>query len=335
MVPKERMKKTIIITTINKKTECIQRYQTMKDWNIIVVGDRKSRHIRSAGNLVFLSAKDQEKLGYKIVKSCPYDHYARKNIGYLYAIQMGADVIYDTDDDNIPHKNWGLKPFSCKDILRSDRKFINIYRYFHKSKIWPRGFPLDEISKENASAVTKRRKDVKIAVWQGMADLDPDVDAIYRLLFPQPVTFKSSRPVALDKWHYCPFNSQNTYWTRAAFPFLYLPSTVSFRFTDILRGYIAQRLFWELDHHLGFMGPTVYQKRNAHDLMRDFKDEVTCYLDVKPVVRLLDSLDLDADPLGSLKKVFHSLVSAKFVRPEEQRLVNAWIADFRNCAPSR
>ena len=32
----------------------------------------------------------------------PWNHFGRKNVGFLYAIAHGAHVIYDTDDDNIP-----------------------------------------------------------------------------------------------------------------------------------------------------------------------------------------------------------------------------------------
>ena len=53
-------------------------------------------------NCVFLSVEKQKTLGYRIHDLIPYKSYARKNIGYLYAIQHGAKVIYETDDDNCP-----------------------------------------------------------------------------------------------------------------------------------------------------------------------------------------------------------------------------------------
>ncbi len=37
----------------------------------------------------------------------PHDHYARKNMGYLYAIRAGYSVIVESDDDNIPSGNDG------------------------------------------------------------------------------------------------------------------------------------------------------------------------------------------------------------------------------------
>ena len=38
---------------------------------------------------------------------------------------------------------------------------------------------------------------------------------------------------------YSPFNSQNTLWRKELLPLAYLPSKVTFRYTDILRGMIA------------------------------------------------------------------------------------------------
>ena len=35
----------------------------------------------------------------------PYRHYCRKNLGYLYAIRHGAQVILETDDDNFPYED--------------------------------------------------------------------------------------------------------------------------------------------------------------------------------------------------------------------------------------
>ena len=53
-------------------------------------------------NVVFLDVEKQKQLGYKVHSMLKYKSYTRKNIGYLYAIQHGAKIIYETDDDNSP-----------------------------------------------------------------------------------------------------------------------------------------------------------------------------------------------------------------------------------------
>lgn len=323
------MKKFIIITTINKKTKAIQKFSDLlKDWEIILVGDKKSENIKNEGNIIFLSIEDQEKLNFKTVKISPYNHYSRKNIGYLYAIKLGADIIYDTDDDNIPYDDWFFTDFKYSEQIISEGNFLNTYKHFTKENIWPRGYPLDEI--QTKIKIKKILSDVKVGVWQGLADIDPDVDAIFRLTTGKQITFDKNESLVLGKNTYCPFNSQNTLWHKDSFNLLYLPSTVSFRFTDILRGYIAQRLLWENDYHLGFTRATVYQERNDHDLMRDFKDEVECYLNTKTIVSILENLNLNSNYPNGLKKTYETLANKNLVNQTELKILDAWTEDLQN-----
>lgn len=322
------MNRYIIITTINPKSEGIARFERMDGWNIVVVGDKKSQPIESSGNLTFLSVDEQRELRYDLVDVCPHNHYTRKNIGYLYAMQHGAEVIYDTDDDNLPYESWRLLDFVCKRKIVSALKFVNVYEYFTEELIWPRGYPLDEIHKKNDLS-TKEIPPVEVGIWQGLADNDPDVDAIYRLTVNRAVKFQDNPPVVIERGYYCPFNSQNTFWSKRTFPYLYLPATTSFRFTDILRGYIAQRLLWEQDLRLGFTAATVYQKRNEHELMQDFRDEVECYLHTKQIVNLLDSLDLTSQPFSNLEAVYDNLSGNGLINNKELSILEAWLSDIK------
>ena len=54
-------------------------------------------------NVVFLSVRDQRSMATrfpKLFELIPWNHFGRKNIGYLFAIEQGAEVIWDFDDDN-------------------------------------------------------------------------------------------------------------------------------------------------------------------------------------------------------------------------------------------
>lgn len=42
--------------------------------------------------VIYLTPEDQEKLPYRIVSLLPWNHFGRKNIGYLYAVHHGATV---------------------------------------------------------------------------------------------------------------------------------------------------------------------------------------------------------------------------------------------------
>ena len=55
------MNKFIVITSINKKTEAIKKYDKNGDWNLIVIGDKKTPNIKLS-NGIYLSLRDQKKL---------------------------------------------------------------------------------------------------------------------------------------------------------------------------------------------------------------------------------------------------------------------------------
>ena len=75
-------------------------------------------------NIIFLSENDQNKMNVDFINDMPWHSFGRKNIGYLYAIANGAQVIWDFDDDNIL-KFW-LKGATPDDALEIDSFVGNI-----------------------------------------------------------------------------------------------------------------------------------------------------------------------------------------------------------------
>ncbi len=325
------MSRFIVITTIHDKTQAIVEIEKLDGWHIVLVGDVKSVPVKSTDKLTFLSINDQEKLGFALTALSNKNHYARKNIGYLFAIKNGAEIIYDTDDDNIPYPGWSFPDFKCDRICTSKNKFINAYKLFTDELIWPRGFPLDEISNQESYKLNNSNS-LNIGIWQGMADNEPDVDAIYRLVFNKSIKFNSTAPFCLPRNSYCPINSQNTLWKKELFYLLYLPNTVSFRFTDILRGYIAQRLLWQHNLLTGFTGATVYQERNPHNLMNDFRDEIIFYTRTKEIVELLEYMSLTSSSNENIFLVYEKLYQNKIVTKPELALCKAWLSDLSQFA---
>lgn len=281
-----RHDKWIIITSINHPTEDVKKLAGLTDWKVVVVGDTKSPGNWSYPNCIFLDIKEQLKLGYKSTQLIEFKSYARKSIGYLYAIQHGAKVIYDTDDDNSPTTgNIGFDPDSKLEYLvyqASNQQTVNPYVHFGQSTVWPRGYPLDRISDEPLYSFKQCRQQ-RALVQQGVVNGDPDVDAIYRLTRKDSsvdlkIEFDSDAPpVLLPTSVMAPYNSQNTLHLYDAFWGLVLPQTVTFRVCDIWRGYWAQRLLWEINGHLAFFPPNAYTYRNAHNYLLDFIDENDLY----------------------------------------------------------
>jgi hypothetical protein len=323
------MERAIIITSIHGVTKAVEKFLSFDDWEVILVGDRKTPKINQDKhqNLTYLSIKDQKSLPGHLHK-LPYNHYCRKNLGYLYAIIEGASVIADTDDDNYPKADWKEWPSNkTKARTISDTTFTNVYQYFTDEFVWPRGFPLNELTSEQATPDTDEIDFDEVGVIQGLADVEPDVDAIFRLVFDQEIEFHNDDPIVLEPGTYCPFNSQNTLWpSEQIYPYLYLPSTVSFRFTDILRGYIAQRGLWAADKKLAFNKASVIQDRNVHDLMADFKSEIPCYTQTKKAVTLLDGLELAGDPLADIRTIYTTLEKENIVEPRELEYLDHWLS---------
>ena len=329
-------KKALVITTIASSKHPIlkkfARISLKENIDFIVIGDKKSPSKFSLKGANYFSLQKQKSLKFKLSKILPINHYSRKNLGYLLAIQKNPETIFETDDDNIPLKN-----FFSKNLLKKQKTFVsknagwvNVYRFFTKQYIWPRGFALEELQ----APLTRKFKLSKVVspIQQGLADKNPDVDAIYRLTCKLPITFNSTKNISLGNGSICPFNSQNTSWLREAYPLMYLPSYCSFRMTDIWRSFIAQRVAWTCGWSVLFHSSTVVQERNEHNLMKDFKDEISGYENNFMIMKNLMKLKLKP----GVKNIKHNmilcykeLIHMKLLDKKEMKLLNAWFLDLK------
>jgi hypothetical protein len=330
-------KRALVVTSVagddHPVLKSIAKDSIANSVDFIMVGDAKSPDSFRLEGCEYLSLEDQRNLDFRFSALAPVSHYSRKNIGYLLAFRKGYREIQETDDDNIP-----LQPFWLDyDFDRHGEGFentgwTNIYRYFTDTFIWPRGFPLDRIREKNE--ITPSRLNTFCPIIQGMADENPDVDAIYRLTMELPVHFnKTERFYILGSGAWCPFNSQNTLWEKSAFPLLYLPSYCSFRMTDIRRSFVAQRICWEYGWGVLFHHPTVYQIRNDHRLLKDFEDEIPGYLQNGYIAVELEKLTLDSRPgsiYDNLLTCYQRLVEINVIGKEEIPLLEAWIHDCKS-----
>ena len=70
-----------------------------------------------------MSGTDQVKINSTFIRQLPWNSFGRKNVGYVYAISQGAEVIFDFDDDNII-KFWmkDASPDPVMDINNFDQR---------------------------------------------------------------------------------------------------------------------------------------------------------------------------------------------------------------------
>jgi hypothetical protein len=319
----------IVITSIFPPTEAVGAFARVDGWSGVMVGDRKTPPGWCADGVEYLSPEWQEQSAFSLAAEIPWNHYSRKMIGYLHAMASQAVAIADTDDDNVPYRHWGFPPAAGTFEVATSAPFYNVYSRYTSSRIWPRGYPLRFV--RDCTAPKFARAEARVGIWQALADDEPDVDAIYRLTVGERVFFEDDEPIVLDEGTICPFNSQNTLFFAEAFPLLYLPTTVTFRFTDILRSLVAQPILWAAGLRLGFLGATVRQERNDHDSLHDFASEVPVYLHSQAAVAVVREAVSPARTIEvNLRAAYGALADASIVEHRELDALDAWIADLES-----
>jgi len=328
----------IIVTSISEPNPVLRSLAegaSRHGLSFIVVGDLKTPEFAING-CSYYDVASQIATDFEYAKLCPTHSYARKNIGYLLAIRGGVDWVAETDDDNFPRESfWSPRTQQVSGTKVTSEQngsvdWCNVYDFFSRDTfIYPRGFPIELAKERHKSPPPTVTWEGFSPIQQGLADGNPDVDAIYRMLYPLPVTFETRSPVALGKSVYCPFNSQNTTFFREAFPLLYLPAHCSFRMTDIWRSFVAQRVLQSCGWSLTFHNATVWQERNEHDLLCDFEQEIPGYLNNRRIVDTLAALELKPFALvENLTLCYEALIELGVVGAEERTLLNAWLNDL-------
>ena len=191
---KYKYDKWIIIFTKNPPTQIIDYLvNTLIDWKILIIANETSidkdwYKFKNSNTLIYLSLQDQQKLNYNSIRYISLTSYARKNIGYLFAIEHGAKEIYEIDDEIII-KNINKeiifnnsKYFSRVSIgINNNSKMINPYAYFGIKDIWPRGFLINDIGYDNNVFFNYELKQIKLKplIYQGLLNGEPDIDDIF------------------------------------------------------------------------------------------------------------------------------------------------------------
>ena len=327
------MSKFIVITTINKITEAVKKYDSNKEWNLIVVGDKKTPKI-NLKNGIYLSLKDQNKLGFKCEKNIPINSYQRINLGYLYAIKNKAEVIASIDDDNIPLSNWGKNIKVNKSInskfLTSKNKAIDILytqKNITKKNIWHRGFPIDLLNKRFEQKILKKNH-CHIDVEAGLWNTEPDVDAICRIANgPFKLKFRNQNFV-IDNKRYSPFDTQNVMFSKRIMPAMCVLFGIG-RMCDIWASFITQRIMRDLNSYLYFTGPTVNHIRNVHNLTNDLFEETLGLKYTNILLKTLDNITFKGtkNVLDMYKVVIDEVFKLKFINKEMNKFQNLWLED--------
>jgi hypothetical protein len=284
------MKKVIVTTTINPPTKAIHKFEAMKDWDLVVIGDLKTPRDYRLGRGVYLDPSAQEKYDKDLSDAIGWNCIQRRNFGLLVAQDMKADVVAVVDDDNIPLAGWGENLMVGKEVevnyYETDLPAFDPIGATNHAQLWHRGYPLQLLPKRDYSRKTKKRVhiDVQADFWNG----DPDIDAVCRMEHAPECDFDPKVfPIASNRLS--PFNSQNTFITGSMLKDYFLYPHVG-RMDDIWAAYYVQAK----GYRVAYGKASVYQDRNIHDPVRDMKQE---YLGYENNLAIVHELPKNADAL--------------------------------------
>lgn len=198
------------------------------------------------GSCVYLSAQEQASLPYRSVAPLPdgsKKQCSGRNVGYLYAIHHGAQVIGDIDetqshlDDSLPlpkkiraREMMDFNPFL--DPPENRPAVVNPYRFFGLSSLRPRGFPLERNDTADYTwqpwSFGKKHSpipdgvEVTIPIQQGLYLKHPDATISSserefkdRSYFARPLPWQP--PIAIDKGSFTPLLGRNSFFHHEAF----------------------------------------------------------------------------------------------------------------------
>lgn len=286
------MKKVIVTTTINPPTEAVNRFQAMEDWELVVIGDKKTPPGYKLQRGTYVTPDEQEEMAKELSDAIGWNCIQRRNLGLLWAHQQKADIVAVVDDDNIPYEDWGKELMIGREVevnfYETDLPAFDPVGATNHSKIWHRGYPLQLLPKRDYSRRSRKtvHVDVQADFWNG----DPDIDAICRMEHAPECTFdEACFPIASNKM--APFNSQNTFMKGSLLKDYFLFPHIG-RMDDIWAAYYVQAK----GSKVVFAKASVYQDRNVHDLVRDMKAE---YIGYENNMKLIP--DLAEDPQRILK----------------------------------
>lgn len=133
--------------------------------------------------------------------------------------------------------------------------------------LWHRGFPLQLVAARDHSDHVDTVETVRIQAdfWDG----DPDIDAVCRMIHRPACSFDPAG-FPFTSRAFAPFNSQNTFMESGLLPDYFMVPGIG-RMDDIWGAYYLQA---QTGVRPVFCPASVEQRRNEHDITRDFSLEV-------------------------------------------------------------
>ncbi|XP_027168844.1 probable glycosyltransferase STELLO2 [Coffea eugenioides] len=342
-----RSEKWIVVSVSDYPSDSLRKLGKIKGWQLLAVGNSNTPKDWALKGTIYLSLEMQAQLGFRVVDYLPYDSYVRKSVGYLFAIQHGAKKIFDVDDrgevmdDDIgKHFDVELIGEEAKQevILQYshenlNRTVVNPYVHFGQRSVWPRGLPLENVGEIGHEEYYTEVFGGRQFIQQGISNGLPDVDSVFYFtrktgLEAFDIRFDEHAPkVALPQGMMVPVNSFNTIFHSSAFWALMLPVSVSSMASDVLRGYWAQRLLWEIGGYVVVYPPTIhrYDRIEAYP----FSEEKDLHVNVGRLIKFLVSWRSDKHNLfEKVLQLSYVMAEEGFWTEKDVKFTAAWLQDL-------
>lgn len=305
----DRRRTVIVVTTIyplfflEGYSNNLLKYGHSDHTTILVVGDKKTPTLcndqaieqrRRGIDVRYLSLSIQEDYLQRfpdLACEIPINSDNRRNVGFLMALEEGADVVVSIDDDNycLPDVDFvGEHLKHCGTTVKAHEAvghngWFNLCSLLQTEScselLYPRGFPyrLRDIKSGTVANPTIGKTSINVGLWLR----DPDVDAIGRLYANSQISCWNSQQVLLGKGVRSPVNTQNTALTKEAMAAYYyvlmgapLRGMKIDRFGDIFSGYFVQWCAEAVGDRVCVGGPVTDHRRNQHNLLMDLWNEL-------------------------------------------------------------
>ena len=293
--------------------------------------------------MVVLTMAEQNDLPFSVLEILPSTH-ARQNVGYLYAVACGAEVIYQSDYAGM--RTLGQLPNMLPDLASvqqtgsgaPDSHMVNPFALFGQTQVWPRGFPISAISNFTHEfrkvEVNRNTLSQKPLIQQGIASNTVDeVDAVWRLTQHSSVgdlkVRKDQIAVAIEPGFFSPFSARNTFHLSDAFWGLLIPFTMNKQVGDIWRSYWTQRVLWDVSGNLVCLPPADDSVNQIVEKDADLKAEFQLYTQADELVQFLYHWTSPHTEL--VQRVLHlsrDMAAQGFWEADEVLLMKAWLSDL-------
>ena len=235
----------------------------------------------------------------ELARLIPYDSDSRRNIGFLMALETGAEVIISLDDDNYCQvgapffREYAVVDASPANFRSVDAKNgwfnpCDLLEIEPQHSVYSRGFPY--LGRHQTSQLAFSDQAGQVRLNAGLWLEEPDLDAITWLATPVRAKRFRGESVTLGRDTWAPINTQNTSLHRellVAYYFVRMGYAIAGltigRYGDIFAGYLCQACVRHFGHRVRLGTPVAIHRRNPHDYLRDLGQELAC-------IRMLEDL---------------------------------------------